>query len=192
MLIPLGNESSLTLPQRAVEALRNHRKRQAEEQLRAGARWADNGLVFVTTIGTPVDAQNIVNRHFKPLLKRAGLPDIRWHDLRQSVTTTLTRQQLVSQFQPRLGDVEMPPVDYQGLHHSAYSPYLWAKKRVDERTRTADPPSLRVIIQALQGCAGDCKCRIFRGVSFPCLALCCTVLRSRWYQSGINVSLLSA
>src|SRR5215213_7593000 len=46
--------------------------------------------------------------------------------------------------------------------------------------------SLRVITQALQGCAGDCKCRIFRGVSFPCLAACCTVLRSRWYQSGIN------
>ena len=31
---------------------------------------------------------------------------------------------------------------------------------------------LRVIIQALQGCAGDCKCRIFGGVSFPCLAAC--------------------
>ena len=45
--------------------------------------------------------------------------------------------------------------------------------------------SLRVIHQALQVCAGDCKCRIFRGVSFPCLALCCTVVRSRWYQSGI-------
>ncbi len=89
MLIPLGNESSLTLPQRAVEALRNHRNRQAEEQLRAGARWADNGLVFVTTIGTPVDAQNIVNRHFKPLLKRAGLPDIRWHDLRHTCATLL-------------------------------------------------------------------------------------------------------
>ena len=23
-------------------------------------------------------------------------------------------------------------------------------------------------------------------VSFPCLALCCTVLRSRWSQSGVN------
>jgi hypothetical protein len=45
---------------------------------------------------------------------------------------------------------------------------------------------LRVITQALQGCAGDCKCRIFRGISFPCLAACCTVLRSRWYQSGIK------
>jgi len=51
--------------------------------------------------------------------------------------------------------------------------------------------SLRVIGQALQGCAGDCKCRIFRGVSFPCLAACCTVLRSRWYQSGINITLVA-
>src|SRR5918997_7211568 len=46
--------------------------------------------------------------------------------------------------------------------------------------------SLRVIGHVLQGVAGDCKCRIFRGVSFPCLAACCTVLRSRWCQSGIN------
>ena len=48
--------------------------------------------------------------------------------------------------------------------------------------------SLRVIGQALQRCAGGCKCLIFRGVSFPCLAQCCTVLRSRWYQSGIRTS----
>src|SRR5918998_6648479 len=51
--------------------------------------------------------------------------------------------------------------------------------------------SLRVITQALQGCAGGCKCRIFRGVSFPCLAACCTVLRCRWYQSGINTVLVA-
>src|SRR5215213_6159164 len=50
-------------------------------------------------------------------------------------------------------------------------------KRADERTRTAYPCSLRVITQVLQECAGDCKCRIFRGVSFPCVAACCTVLR---------------
>jgi hypothetical protein len=48
--------------------------------------------------------------------------------------------------------------------------------------------SLRVITQALQRCAGYCNCRIFRGVSFLRLADCCTVLRSRWYQSGIRTS----
>jgi integrase len=29
------------------------------------------------------------NCHFKPLLKRAGLPDIRWHDLRHTYATLL-------------------------------------------------------------------------------------------------------
>src|SRR5215204_111497 len=67
-----------------------------------------------------------------------------------------------------------------------YSAYLSRLGRADERTRTADLVSLRVITQALQGCAGDCRCRISRGVSFPCLAACCTVLRSRWYQNGIR------
>jgi integrase len=84
-----ASRRTVDLPKRAVEALRSHRRRQVEEQLRAGARWADNGLVFVTTVCTPVDAQNIVNRHFKPLLKRASLPDIRWHDLRHTCFTIL-------------------------------------------------------------------------------------------------------
>jgi integrase len=38
---------------------------------------------------TPHDAQNIVNRYFKPLLKRAELPYIRWHDLRHTYATLL-------------------------------------------------------------------------------------------------------
>ena len=58
-------------------------------QLGAGPNWQDNGLVFTTTIGTAADAQNVINRHFKPLLKRAGLPDIRFHDLRHTCTTLL-------------------------------------------------------------------------------------------------------
>ncbi len=37
--------------------------------------------MFAAGKGTPLDAQNIVNRHLKPLLKGAGLPDIRWYDL---------------------------------------------------------------------------------------------------------------
>ena len=42
---------------------------------------------------------------------------------------------------------------------------------------------LRVMIHALQGFARGCKCRIDKPVSLLCLALCCTVLRSRWYQA---------
>jgi hypothetical protein len=72
-----------------------------------------------------------------------------------------------------------------------YSAYLSRIERADERTRTADLVSLRVIHQGLQGVAQGCKSCIFSGVSFPCLAAWCTVLRSRWYQSGINITLVS-
>ena len=34
----------------------------------------NSGLVFATRKRTPLDAQNVVNHHFKPLLKHAGLP----------------------------------------------------------------------------------------------------------------------
>jgi integrase len=57
---------------------------------RVGATYyEDSGLVFATGKGTPLDAQNVVNRYFKPLLRRAGLPDIRWHDLRHTYATLL-------------------------------------------------------------------------------------------------------
>ena len=49
--------------------------------------------------------------------------------------------------------------------------------------------SLRVIIQVLQEFAGVCKSRISKPVSLLSFAGCCTVLRSRWYQSGINRSI---
>jgi integrase len=53
--------------------------------------YKDSDLVFATRKGTPLDAQNIINRFFKPLLKRAELPDIRWHDLRHTYATLLAR-----------------------------------------------------------------------------------------------------
>jgi hypothetical protein len=56
------------------------------------------------------------------------------------------------------------------------------RRRADERTRTADLISLRVITQALQGCAGGCKCRIFRRSCLLRGVTCCTVSRSRWCQ----------
>jgi hypothetical protein len=52
--------------------------------------------------------------------------------------------------------------------------------------------SLRVIIQALQRVAEACKCGIFKRLSFLRHALCCTVLRSRWCQSGISPLLIGS
>jgi hypothetical protein len=46
---------------------------------------------------------------------------------------------------------------------------------------------LRVISQVLQAIARVCKSRISKRFPFPWLAACCTVLRSRWCQSGVKL-----
>jgi hypothetical protein len=58
--------------------------------------------------------------------------------------------------------------------------------RADERTRTDDLISLRVIIQVLLRLARGCRSRISREVSLLWLAWCCIILRSRWCQSGVR------
>jgi integrase len=63
---------TLALPERAVEALRDHRERQAEQRLLAGELWQDHGLVFCTAAGTQLAAGN-VRRTFKKITKTAGL-----------------------------------------------------------------------------------------------------------------------
>ncbi len=80
----------ITLATRACDALRAHRIRQAEERLRLGAAWDGTlDLVFPNQTGHPMDAMNLTHRHFQPLLVRAGLPRLRFHDLRHTAATLL-------------------------------------------------------------------------------------------------------
>ncbi len=79
----------IELSNTARAALRAHRKRQLEEQLRKAGLWKDHGLVFPSTVGTPLSHRNVV-RSFKALLKRANLPvSTRLYDLRHTCATLL-------------------------------------------------------------------------------------------------------
>ena len=51
-----------------------------------------NGWVFCDTQGGPIRKSNLLRRSFKPLLKKAGLPPIRFHDLRHTCATLLLTQ----------------------------------------------------------------------------------------------------
>ncbi len=82
---------SISLPLQAIATLREHRKRQLEDRL-AADRWEDNDLVFCTRLGTPLLLANVHRRSFKPLLEKAGLPNIRFHDLRHTAASLLLWQ----------------------------------------------------------------------------------------------------
>jgi integrase len=80
---------SIKLPELAKSSLRQHRKVQLEERMKVAGLWEENGMVFTTRVGTPLSRQELVTRSFKPLLSKAGLPDIRFHDLRHTCATLL-------------------------------------------------------------------------------------------------------
>jgi integrase len=63
---------TLALPNRCVEALREHKKRQARDRLRAGSIWKDHGLVFSSRVGTPLTATNVL-RAFRLITEKAEL-----------------------------------------------------------------------------------------------------------------------
>jgi integrase len=62
----------LSLPQLAVRALGEHRARQADDRLLAGALWQGHDLVFASAIGTPLDRHNVL-REFRKITQAAGL-----------------------------------------------------------------------------------------------------------------------
>jgi integrase len=81
---------TLALPPTVVANLRSH-KAQAQERLQAGPMWHETALVFTTPIGTGLDGPN-VTKAFQRLLKKAGLPHRRFHDLRHSCASLLLAQ----------------------------------------------------------------------------------------------------
>jgi integrase len=85
-----GSVRTLLLPSTAMEALRRHRIRQAEEALAGGKAWTNPlGLVFCNRVGGFVDQSNLASSDFKRWLSAAGLPHMRWHDLRHTAASMM-------------------------------------------------------------------------------------------------------
>ena len=57
----------------------------------AGSEWQESGLVFATPLGTPIRTHSL-HRTFEAMLRDAGLPDIRYHDLPHTAATLLLAQ----------------------------------------------------------------------------------------------------
>jgi integrase len=84
-----NSRRTIRLTKGAISALKAHLSRQLEEMERMGSLYQPGGLIFATEGGTIVNPSNLRNRSFKPLLKRADLQPIRFHDLRHTCATLL-------------------------------------------------------------------------------------------------------
>lgn len=81
-----GSSSTIPLPSKLVQILRQHRHEQLSDVAINEAN--RQGLVFTSSRGTPLEPRN-VNRAFAELVKKAGVRPIRLHDLRHSCATLL-------------------------------------------------------------------------------------------------------
>jgi integrase len=84
-----NSRRTIRLTKGTISALRAHLSRQLGEMEEMGSLYQPGGLMFATEAGTIINPSNLRNRSFGPLLKRAGLPQIRFHDLRHTCATLL-------------------------------------------------------------------------------------------------------
>lgn len=72
-----------------AELLTSWRAHRAAQQAEGHQEaWKPDGLLFPTTEGTPFEASNL-RRLFKSVLAAAGLPDMRFHDLRHTAASLM-------------------------------------------------------------------------------------------------------
>jgi integrase len=99
---------TVTFPESIAKGLRTHRSRQVKTKLRLGSSYLAENLVFATLQGTPVNLRNLTQRHFKPILTRAGLSEsLRLYDLRHTCASLL------------LGANEHPKIVSERLGHAS-------------------------------------------------------------------------
>lgn len=81
-----AGQRTVALSATTVALLRSWRRRQVKERMAWGVAWVNSGLVFTREDGSPLRPGH-VSEHFAVLLRKAGLPPIRIHDLRHGSAT---------------------------------------------------------------------------------------------------------
>ncbi len=122
---------TIILGKNTIEVLKNHWEMQQKTIVELGDLWKNNDLIFPSVTGTPTDQSNVFKR-FKEILKSAGLPNIRFHDLRHTAATLMLKQKINPKIvQERLGhaDISMTLNTYS---HVLPSMQEEAAEKIDE------------------------------------------------------------
>ncbi|BCL83230.1 site-specific integrase [Ktedonobacteria bacterium brp13] len=73
----------------ALDALQRHASQQQRTSREHEIGWNQEGWIFCNTRRKPLHAADLIRRSFRPLLEKAGLPPMRFHDLRHTTATLL-------------------------------------------------------------------------------------------------------
>ena len=126
--LPLGADTQALLYQ--------HQERQQQYYARHQRSWEPNTWIFQTRSGKPISARNLM-RNFYALVERAGVPSIRFHDLRHTHASWLIRHgsspRVVAD---RLGHAKISFTLDTYVHLDAHDQQVWAdafEQRIDEQ-----------------------------------------------------------
>lgn len=91
-LAPPKNDKprTITIAPWVTALLKSHRAKQAENRLKAGPAWEDNGLVFPNELGEFLSYRTVYDS-FKRVVDKIGCPTVRFHDLRHSYAVASIR-----------------------------------------------------------------------------------------------------
>lgn len=81
-----GNIRTVYIPDSLVAVLKNVRRTQMENRMKAGSLWQRSSLVYTDKIGRCID-YSTVKRHFKQIVETIGRTDLTIHSLRHTYAT---------------------------------------------------------------------------------------------------------
>lgn len=85
----------IQVPSKLIQVLKQYKKLAVENDL---------NLVFTQKNGKPLDADNLMNRRYRKILKLAGVKKIRFHDLRHTYASLLISKDLnIKYIQKQMG-----------------------------------------------------------------------------------------
>lgn len=79
-LIPIGPET--------VKRLKQQQQKVTMQKIINADKWQEHDLVFPNLVGNPIDPNNMI-KDFRKLTEKAGLPKIRFHDIRHTCASLL-------------------------------------------------------------------------------------------------------
>ena len=87
-----SSKRSVTLPSVAIEAVKRHKAKQAQERLLLGAAYENHGMIMARPDGTVMNPDHLSWGYAHWIKRRPDLPQVRFHDLRHTYATALFKQ----------------------------------------------------------------------------------------------------